>query len=139
MKPLSLVFGIVAYGLCLQAADNGWIPVTGVVLDPVNQSLRPIQGLPGASLLGPALDLPFMVSSAQILGKKNAAVAIEATDAARAWLVTGLLSGGLAANPLDGAIAGADRIATNTAGTGAVLYAKSSSQVQFVNGLPGNP
>jgi hypothetical protein len=133
MKPLALVL---ALGCGLYAA-NSWIPVTGVVVDPVNQSLRPIQGLPGASLLGPALDLPFAVNRAAILGK-NAAIAIDATDAAQAWLVTGLLSGDLKANPLDGTIAGTDRIATNDAGSVAVLYSKTSSQLQFVSGLPGS-
>jgi hypothetical protein len=134
MKPLALVL---ALGCGLYAANNSWIPVTGVVVDPVNQSLRPIQGLPGASLLGPALDLPFAVNRAAILGK-NAAIAIDATDAAQAWLVTGLLSGDLKANSLDGAIAGADRIATNDAGSVAVLYSKTNSQLQFISGLPGS-
>lgn len=135
MKPLAFVLTL---SFCLNAADSSWIPVTGVVLDPVNQSLRPIQGLPGASLLGPALGLPFAVGQAAILGK-NAAIAVEATDAGRAWLVTGLLSGSPAANPLDSVLAGADRIATNASGSVAVLYAKSSSQLQFVRGLPGSP
>ncbi len=134
MKPLALVLTL---GCGLYAADNGWIPITGVVVDPVNQSLRPIQGLPGASLLGPALNLPFAVNRAAILGK-NAAIAIDATDAGQAWLVTGLLSGDLKANPLDGAIAGTDRIAINDAGSVAVLYSKTNSQLQFVSGLPGS-
>jgi len=136
MKPLAL---ILALGVGLYASDNGWIPVTGVVLDPVHQSLRPIQGLPGASLLGPALNLPFAVNAAAILGHKNAAIVIDATGAAQAWLVTGLLSTDISASPLEGAIAGVDRIAINDAGSVAVLYSKSSSQLQFVSGLPGSP
>jgi hypothetical protein len=136
MKTLAL---ILALGVGLHASDSGWIPVTGVVLDPVHQSLRPIQGLPGASLLGPALNLPFAVSTSAILGQKNAAIVIDATGAAQAWLVTGLLSGNISASPLEGAMAGADRIATNDTGTVAVLYSKSSSQLQFVSDLPGSP
>jgi len=135
MKPLTLVL---ALGFGLHAADNGWAPVTGIVFDSINQSLRPIQGLPGASLLGPALGLPFAVGTAAILGKKDAAIAVEATDAGQAWLVSGLLSGDLAANPLEGTIAGVDRIATNSAGSVAVLYSKSNSQLQFLSGLPDN-
>lgn len=138
MKPLALVLAV---GFSLCAADNSWIPVTGVVVDPVSQSLRPIQGLPGASLLGPALNLPFAVNRAALLGK-NAAIAIDAPSdangAGQAWLITGLLRGDLASNSLNGAIAGADRIATNDAGSVAVLYSKSSSQLQFVSGLPGS-
>jgi len=134
MKLLALVLTL---GCALNAATNSWIPITGVVVDPVNQSLRPIQGLPGASLLGPALNLPFAVNRAVVLGK-NVAIAIDATDSGQAWLVTGLLSGDIAANPLQGAIAGTDRIATNDAGSVAVLYSKSNSQLQFVSGLPGS-
>jgi hypothetical protein len=140
MKPFASIFLLIlTSGLGLYAADKGWIPITGIVVDPVNQSLRPIQGLPGASLLGPALDLPFAVNRAAILGTKDAAIAIDATDAGQAWLVTGLLAGDLNANRLDGAIAGADRIAINAGGSVAVLYSKSSSQMQFVSGLPGSP
>jgi len=138
MKPLALVLAV---GFSVFAADSSWIPVTGVVVDPVHQSLRPIQGLPGASLLGPALNLPFAVSRAALLGK-NAAIAIDApgdaNSAAQAWLITGLLQGDLAPNPLNGAIAGVERIAANDTGSVAVLYSKSSSQLQFVSGLPGS-
>jgi len=138
MKPIALVLAV---GFSVFAADNSWIPVTGVVVDPVHQSLRPIQGLPGASLLGPALNLPFAVNRAALLGK-NAAIAIDApsdaNNAGQAWLITGLLKGELASNSLGGAIGGVDRIATNDTGSVAVLYSKSSSQLQFVSGLPGS-
>ena len=140
MKPLALILTLTS-GFSLYAADNNWIPVTGVVVDPVNHSLRPIQGLPGASQLGPALNVPFGVNQAAILGK-NAAIAIDAPSdadtASQAWLVTGLLQGDLTSSPLNGAIAGADRIATNGSGSVAVLYSKSNSQLQFVSGLPGS-
>jgi hypothetical protein len=138
MKPLALILTLTS-GFSLYAADNSWIPVTGVVVDPVNHSLRPIQGLPGASQLGPALNVPFAVNQAAILGQ-NAALAIDAPGdpdiAAQAWRVTGLLRGDLNASPINGVIAGVDRIATNGSGSVAVLYSKSNSRLQFVSGLP---
>ena len=69
MVPLALALAV---GLSLYAADSGWIPVTGLVVDPANQSIRPIQGLPGASTLGPALNLPFAVNRAAVLGRNAA-------------------------------------------------------------------
>ena len=70
MTPKSLGL-ILALAGSIHAADRGWIPITGVVLDPENQSLRPIQGLPGASLLGPAVNLPVAVKAAAIFRERR--------------------------------------------------------------------
>ena len=127
--------GLLALVACV-AAYGDWIPVTGFSIDSRGNSLRPIQGLPGGALLGNSLDLPFTLNSIRILPPGNLAIVIDASESHVVRLISGLRTGGLNTMPVPGAIQSVDLVAVNQAGSAAVLYSKSTSQLQFLGGLP---
>jgi hypothetical protein len=112
-------------------------PVSGFVLDTRSHSIRPINGLPGAAMLGDALPLPFAVKAAAISTALDFAL-VTSQDSDVVQLVTGLGAGAPATAALAGAIP-ASEIVLNSAATAAVLYSKSAAQLQVVTGLPAKP
>ena len=131
MRPALLVLSL---ALVVKA---GWLPVTGYVTDSRTGTLRPINGLPGASSLGPAVALPFNVDQAQICASKGFAVAVESTDSKQVWLIRGLQTSNVTAEKLDGAFA--DRVRLNASCSAALLYSQTTATAQFLTGLPDHP
>lgn len=125
-------------GVRAYAAGFG-VPLSGFILDARSQSIRPIQGLPGASLVGNALDLPFNFKKAAFAFQNDFALAINANGSGQVVLVRGLRGGIPTAAPLDGAMAGVDLIALSGSESVAALYSKATAQVQFVTALPAQP
>ncbi|MCU1257638.1 MAG: hypothetical protein JWO80_523 [Bryobacterales bacterium] len=125
-------------GLCAQPAGFG-VPLVGFVLDPRSHSIRPVQGLPGAALVGKALDLPLPFAKARFGLRDDFALAVEASDAGRVFVLHGLRTGTPSATILDGSVTGVQLIALNDEQSAAALYSPTSSQLQFVTGLPGHP
>jgi hypothetical protein len=122
--------------MAFAVAQADWIPVIGFSIDSRGNSLRPIQGLPGGALLGNPLDLPFTLQSIRVLVSGNLAIAIDTSESHVVSLISGLRTGGLNATPVPGAIQNVDLVAVNQPGSAAVLYSKSTSQLQFLSGLP---
>jgi len=131
MRPALLILSLAL------VAKAGWLPVTGYVTDSRTGTLRPINGLPGASLLGPPLSLPFTIDQAQVCAGKDFAIALESAESKQVWLIRGLRSGNVIAAKLDGVFA--DRIRLNAPCTAALLYSQTSATAQFLTGLPDQP
>jgi hypothetical protein len=134
-------------------------PVTGYVFDSSAQSLRPILGLPGASLLGAPLDFGSSISGAVIAPRQDTAFLTTADGALHLFAlnaaspaeitVSGLLGG--AANPVsfgESSTAGrasrrplrpspSSQVVFSPSGTAAALYQAES--IQVISGLPGSP
>lgn len=134
---LSALIGL-SPALCAQPAGFG-VPLVGFVLDSRSQSIRPIQGLPGGALVGKALDVPFTFAKAQFGLHNDFALAIEASDAGRVFVLRGLRTGAPSMTVLDGAVTGVQLIALNDEQSAAALYSPVNSQLQFVTGLPDQP
>jgi hypothetical protein len=110
-------------------------PQSGFVWDASLQAIRPVQGLPGAWTLGPALDLGFPVLGARFAPQNNFALVLSDNGVA---IVSGLSAGKLTVVPVERALI-ADLVMLNGTGTDALLYSKSQRSVQWLRGLPAHP
>lgn len=110
-------------------------PIAGVVLDTRSQALRPILGIPGAAVLGPALDAGFPVRVAELADRGRFALA--AGDGGLA-VVTGLAEDRPAARQVEGGAA-ADLLALNAEASAAAAYSRAASRIQVIRGLPERP
>lgn len=132
---LSVVAGLVS----LASADSGVHgPVTGFVVDRGAHSIRPINGLAGASWLANPLSLPFAVQRAVFPPQGSFAVALSAPDGGP-WLVTALDAEQPSVSPLPVAVAGVDQFVMTASGSAAAFYSSSRAQLQIVTGLPDGP
>jgi hypothetical protein len=110
----------------------------GYVFDADKQAIRPVNGIPGSSLLGPTLDLPFRVGEAAFSPRADFSIAISASEDRTAYLLRNL-GGTPTIDSIEGAISGVDRVFLNAAGSAAVLLASDARQLQVLRGLPGVP
>jgi hypothetical protein len=106
-----------------------------LVWDASLQAIRPVQGLPGAWTLGPALDLGVPVLGARFAPDKNFALVVSNSGLAT---VTGLSTGKLVVVPIENALT-ADLVVMNDTNTAALLYSKTLRSVQWLQGLPSHP
>ena len=128
--------------LCAGAAAaesgiNG--PVSGFVLDARSRSLRPVNGMPGAALLGAPLAIPFQVRLAAVAARRDFALVAGIEDDSPAMLVRGLAQAAPEISGIEGAISGASRMALSGGGAAAVLYSAGRGQMQALTGLPDQP
>jgi hypothetical protein len=128
---LLIVFAVAASPMCAQSAVAG--PVSGFVFDQSARALRPILGIPGASLLGDGLDAGSELAAAYVAPGQDWALAVAADGPAFFRLSSGALSrisvGGVTASP--------ERVAFSPSGTAVALYA--AGRIQVVQGLPDAP
>jgi hypothetical protein len=113
-------------------------PVIGYVLDASMQAVRPVNGIPGSSMLGDPLTLPFPVVAAGFSPRGDFALVISAADGRPSSLLQRLGSENTIVS-IEGAITSVDKVAFNVDGSAAVLVASSTRQVQIVHGLPETP
>jgi hypothetical protein len=137
----SRIFPIVALAslaAVLEAQPQGTIsgPVAGYVFDKAAHAMRPVLGLPGASLLGRPMNWRYRVDQAFIAPKLDSAVGVTAEGAFRLFrmrdgIVTEMAVGGLApaGSPYS--------VAFSPSGSSAALY--GGNRVQLVSGLPDAP
>jgi hypothetical protein len=122
----------------LQAQPQGSIngPVAGYVFDKTAQALRPVLGLPGASLLGSPMKWRYRVDQAFIAPKLDTAVGVTSEGAFRLFR----MSNGMVAETSVAGLAQAGSpysVAYSPSGTTLALYA--GDRVQLVTGLPDAP
>jgi hypothetical protein len=134
-------------------------PITGYVFDASAQSVRPVLGVPGASLLGAPVDFGFPISAAVMAPRQDTAFVTTADGALHLFAlnaagpaeltVNGLPAG--SSNPVSiGQSSTASRssrrpvrpsslnqVVFSPSGTAAALYDKES--IQVISGLPGAP
>jgi hypothetical protein len=113
-------------------------PVIGYVFDASIQAVRPVNGIPGSSVLGEPLTLQFPVAAAGFSPRGDFALVISAADDRQANLLRRLGSENTIVS-IEGAITNVDRVAFNADGSAAVLVASSTRQLQIVHSLPETP
>ncbi len=118
-------------------ADTGVArPVMGFVFDAAQRDLRPLLGIPGASLVGASLDAGFAVASVAAF-RSDYLIAVEAeTGQLRLLRYRG---GQLSAQPLTKTGPAPDRILLSPSGTAAALYYADSGVLRIFTGLPDSP
>jgi hypothetical protein len=113
-------------------------PIAGYVHDPAAQALRPIEGTPGAALVGGIIDAGVRMAGAAVARDHRFAIAVDA-DSGDVVLV--MLDGGarspirLSGRLADGA--GAPRIVLSESGRSAAVIDGASARI--VTGLPERP
>jgi hypothetical protein len=131
----SAIMGLVCAGTSPVRGQQGSIagPLSGFVFDRSVHALRPIRGIPGASLIGDPIEFGFDLASASVSpGLDSALVVGVKGDMHLFRLNTG--------TPVERAVDGllvAQRVVFSPSGTAALLYANGSLQV--LKGLPDAP
>ncbi|MGA3098955.1 MAG: hypothetical protein ABSF25_21065 [Bryobacteraceae bacterium] len=133
MRCLSLLFAgaVAASRLCAQSGVAA--PVSGFVFDGSTRALRPILGIPGASLLGDGLDVGSELTAAYVAPGQNWALAVTAEGPVFLLLAHGAVSG----ISVGGVTAAPERVAFSPSGTAVALDA--AGHIQLVQGLPNAP
>lgn len=108
-------------------------PSAGFVFDRSSQTLRRIQGIPGAALIGAGVEFGFPVTEAAVSPRMDSAIVISADGVTHAFRLSGASAVEI---PIAGLAAPA-RIVFSPSGTAAALYANGS--VQVIKGLPETP
>jgi hypothetical protein len=138
MRSLAIVCAAAAASVPLLLAEAGVQgPVSGFVYDARLAAIRPVNGMPGASMLGAPLPLSISVRHAAISTARDFALAV--SDDGTAYLANGLAGGAPSPAALDGAIGNVSRVVLNATGDAAVLYSEGAGQLQVITGLPAQP
>lgn len=111
-------------------------PVMGFVFDATQQDLRPLVGIPGASLVGASLDAGFAVAAVAAFRSDYLIAAEAGTGRLRILRYRG---GRLSAQSLAETGPPPDRIFLSPSGTAAALYYASSGVLRIFTGLPDSP
>ena len=111
-------------------------PVLGHVLDAENGSLHRVDGIPGASGIGEALPLEYLVAHATVAS--NQEFAIVRDDQGR-FLVVNLAVSPPTSVELSGVLAGAEGAVISPSSLRAALYSAATGKVQWLEDLAGTP
>src|SRR5205807_6208833 len=81
------LFGVVSAICCTVYGQTGTVggPSSGYVFDPSVKVVRQIRGIPGAAIMGEALDLGLAVTSAEVSPRGDSAVALAADGSAHVF------------------------------------------------------
>jgi hypothetical protein len=112
-------------------------PILGFLRDPVHETIRPIFGVPGASLVGSPLPLGQTIRHATMSPRQDYALAALGENDGVSLLR--LTSGALTILPMDGVYAGADVLTFSPGGTAAALYDHESRMFQSMVDLRSVP
>jgi hypothetical protein len=112
-------------------------PGLGFAYDAGLSAIRPIQGIPGAALLGAPLDLGFAISAAAISPEQDSALTVSLDDS-QVRLVH-FQAGTPTVIPVSGAMASPDFMVFSPGGRAALLYRRDSGRLQLLTGLSGAP
>lgn len=126
---ISSLFFLPAWAPAQQAQIAG--PVSGYVFDGAAHGMRPILGIPGASLFGDPISFGFPVASASVAPRQDAAFVTAADGTFHLFRIQ---SGASTELTLNGVAATPERIVFSPSGTAAALYRAGS--IQIVGGLP---
>lgn len=124
---------LTASSLFAQDAIQG--PVTGWLWDHQNEAMRPVLGIPGASILGANLESGVTLAKAAS-DQRSYSLGIGAEDR-QAYLQ--LFRSKEPAQWLKSVPAGADRFVLSPSGDSAIFYYADSVKLALVTGLPANP
>jgi len=130
------MFGLVLAAGSVLIAQKGSLagPVAGFIYDSSGRTLRPIQGVPGALLIGDPVNLGLDLSAAYISPRQDSAFVVSADGALHFFRVN---SAGAVEASLGGISFVPQRVVFSPSGTAAALFA--SGNVQVFQDLPGAP
>ena len=135
----SLLMGaFFVFASSLQAADGYTIrtPVLGYVFDQKSGAIHRLDGIPGASWVSEAIDLGLVVTQAHIAPTHRFAIV---RDEDGRTLFVDLSAQPPTAQPIEGALEGANGAMISPAARHVALYSTDSGEVQLLEGLPGLP
>lgn len=132
------IIALASLAALLEAQPQGSIngPVAGYVFDKTTHALRPVLGLPGASLLGNPIRWRYSVDQAFIAPKLDTAVGVTSEGAFRLFR---LRDGVVAEMAVNGLAAAASPYSVAYSPSGTTLALSAGSQVQVISGLPDAP
>jgi len=136
MKILWPICGVVLAASSSLPAQQGRLsgPVAGFVFDNSGRVMRPIQGVPGASLLGDPLSFGIDIAAAYIAPRQDSAIVVGADQSLHLFL----LSGGAPTEVSLGGVTGTpERVVFSPSGTAVALISAGSARV--LTGLPNAP
>jgi hypothetical protein len=135
MKILWPICGMVLAASALPAQQGRLSgPVAGFVFDSAARVMRPIQGVPGASLLGDPLSFGIDIAAAYIAPRQDSAIVVGADQSLHLFL----LNGGAPTEVSLGGVTGTpERVVFSPSGTAVALISSGSARV--LTGLPGAP
>ncbi len=113
-------------------------PLLGFVYGAERSELRPILGIPGASLFGGPISIPAGVTSIHFAPRQNyALLAHRVVGSIDLMTFQGAEKASVTA--ICGAISQPDLITFSPGGGSAVLYSRGAGQIQVITGLPSAP
>lgn len=130
------VCGIVLAASGVLTAQQGNLsgPVAGFVFDGSGRAMRPIQGIPGASLLGDPVSFGIDVASAYIAPRQDSAFVVGTDQSLHLFL----LKNGVPTEVSLGGVTGVpERVVFSPSGTAAALVASNTARI--LTGLPSAP
>ncbi len=140
MNSFILIVFLFAQVLCGQPGGSASVlgqPVLGYVLDPAGAGIRPIYGIPGASLAGDAIGLSTTLAFAAAAPDRNYVLGITAQDSRAVILIPHGAS--FSEQPIAGISPGISQLVLSPAGSAAALLNSSESSVYLLTGLPDAP
>jgi hypothetical protein len=140
--PTALSFLICGIATCIPAAhaqsSGGFGGYTlGFVFDTRMSALRPLSGIPGATVLGAPLDSGGPIRKAYVAPRQNYAVALTDSGAVVVQFVSGTDPAVVTPLGIDSAAACIVSLSPN--GAAAALYSANEALIRIVTGLPGAP
>jgi hypothetical protein len=119
------------------AAQPGQLagPVSGYVFDRSDRTVRPVLGIPGASLLGDPVSFGVEIAAAYVSPRQDAAVVVAADNSLHIFRLN---SGTVAEFTVNGLSGVPVRVAFSPSGAAAAL-ADATGHVQVLTGLPDAP
>jgi hypothetical protein len=112
-------------------------PTLGYIFDGSSVEIRPVFGIPGASILGDPVPLGSSVATAEISAAQDFALVTSGLDGTPSVIPLNVASGEVTAIP--GALAAPSRVVLSPGGASAALYYAQQQTIQVVTGLPSSP
>lgn len=137
MKVSSLRFlGLMLAASVAMPAQQGTLsgPVAGFVFDHAAHALRPIQGVPGASLLGDSMSFGFDVAAVYVAPRQDSAIVVGADQSLHLFALNGATPAEVSLQGISGA---PERVVFSPSGTAVALMSKASTRI--LTGLPSAP
>src|SRR5262249_23364083 len=127
---------IASPSFCAQSSSISG-PVLGFAPDSGGDFIRPILGIPGASILGQRLEFESDIRTVGISPKQDYVVAIRQEDAQ--LLVIPLRSGSFETIPVSGTYPGERLFTISPTGSVVGVYELDTRAVRLIGELPGSP
>jgi hypothetical protein len=118
------------------AAQDGVVagPTAGFVFDSGSAALRPIRGIPGASILGDPVNFGFGIANAYVAPSQDSAIVIGADSSVHIFRIS---ADAVTERTVSGIAAPPDAVAFSPSGTSVAL--SIGGKIQVVTGLPDAP